>query len=120
MKYKNIPSAIHNIGQSFLSLMNYVDDGYIVDELVAIHREGHDIWVDWIAGHFEPQHRAGGRIEKSVQMYRAELRDRLLSQNVELERLRSVALHWPAGGRRFMEAEDDRGRKHKIYVSEIK
>lgn len=46
MKYKHIYSAIHNFGHSFTSLMNYVDDDYVIDELDKIHAEGHDIEVD--------------------------------------------------------------------------
>lgn len=45
MKYKHIPSAIHNFGHSFTSLMNYVDDGYVIDDLQKIHEKGLDTEV---------------------------------------------------------------------------
>ena len=53
MKYKNIYSAIHNFGHSFLSLMNYVDGVYIIDDLTDIMKKGHDIEIDWLNGEFK-------------------------------------------------------------------
>jgi len=34
MKYKRIKSALHNCGASFLGLSNYLNDVYILDELL--------------------------------------------------------------------------------------
>jgi hypothetical protein len=31
--YKRLKSLAHNVGHSFLSLMNYVDDDYVVEDL---------------------------------------------------------------------------------------
>jgi hypothetical protein len=39
MGYKRIDSAIRNIAHSFVSLMNYVDDAYIIDLLPKLLRE---------------------------------------------------------------------------------
>jgi hypothetical protein len=33
MGYKRMKSAVHNLAHSFLSLANYVDGGYVLDEL---------------------------------------------------------------------------------------
>jgi len=33
MKYKNIDSALHNFGHSFMSGMNYVDDDHVMYEV---------------------------------------------------------------------------------------
>ncbi|AWY00274.1 hypothetical protein A8139_09885 [Marinomonas primoryensis] len=48
MKYKNIKSAIHNFGHSFVSLMNYVDEDYVIDEIGKIHKQGYDIEINWL------------------------------------------------------------------------
>ena len=54
MKYKNIYSAIHNLGQSFLSLMNYVDGVYVIDDLSDITARGLDVEIDWLTNTFIP------------------------------------------------------------------
>jgi hypothetical protein len=120
MKYKHIHSAIHNFGDSFLSLMNYVDGGYVIDELTHIHAQGLDIEVDWLSGRFQPEAAATGRIKKSVAFWCDHLRKHLESQRVELTRLKELRLLWPARGRKYMRAIDDRGKEYKIFVQEYK
>jgi hypothetical protein len=66
MKYKNIISAIHNFGHSFLSNENYVDEDFVIDELRNIHRKGYDISVNWITREFEPSQLLSERIKKSI------------------------------------------------------
>ena len=120
MKYKNIYAAIHNFGHSFLSLTNYVDGDYVIDDMTRIHAMGHDIKIDWIAGTFTPETEATSRINKALADYAADLSAHLKSHQVDMKRLTSVQFHWPAKGRKIMRAEDDRGKIYKIYVSEIK
>ena len=120
MKYKNIPSAIHNLGHSFTSLMNYVDDGYVIDDLADIHRQGHDIEIDWMRGAFHPKRMETGRIRSSIEYYADTLASHFSSQDVDFDRIASLSFCWPAGKRKYMLAVDDRGRKHRIYVRAIK
>lgn len=120
MKYKNIYSAIHNFGHSFTSLMNYVDSGYVIDELANIHRNGYDIEVDWKTRKFTPDGMAGERIKKSIGYWSDSLQKHLASHNVELEKLVSLKFVWPSGQRKFMFASDDRGKEYKIYINEVK
>ena len=65
VKYKNIRSAIHNFGHSFVSLMNYVDGVYVIDELFDIRKRGHDIEIDWLKNTFTPGSGATETIKKS-------------------------------------------------------
>jgi len=120
MKYKNIYSAIHNFGHSFTSLMNYVDNDYVIDELENIHHKGYDIEVDWKTLTFTPETMASERIKKSIGYWGDSLNKHLSSQNVEQEKLESLRFVWPAGGRKFMLATDDRGKEYKTYVNESK
>ena len=120
MKYKNIYSAIHNVGDSFTSLMNYVDGDYVIDELAEIHSKGYDIELNWLTRRFQPSELATSRIKKSIGYWGDTLKKRLSSQNVDIEKLSSLYFRWPAGGRKYMIAEDDRGKEYKIYVNEIK
>ena len=38
MKYRRIDGALHNLGHSFVSYTNYVDDGFVIDDLIAALR----------------------------------------------------------------------------------
>ncbi|WP_345816659.1 hypothetical protein AAGS40_27155 (plasmid) [Paraburkholderia sp. PREW-6R] len=120
MRYKNIPSAIHNFGASFTSLVNYFADGYVIDDLDLIHRQQIDIEIDWLGNIFRPMENATERILISIRSYRSDLERHLLSENVELRSLVKPEFHWPAQGRKFMAAVDDRGKDYKIYVNESK
>ena len=90
MKYKNIKSAIHNFGYSFISDENYVDNEYVFHELASIHSQGHDITIDWLSGKFEPAHLCTGRIQESIGYWTKSLKRLLDSQNVNLEALASI------------------------------
>jgi hypothetical protein len=120
VKYKHIASAIYNFGHSFTSAMNYVDDGYVIEELGQLHRQGTDIEVDWLTGRFAPSERATPRIQKSIERYRHDLARHLISQNVVPKAIVQLKFHWPARRRKYMLAVDDRGKEHKMYVNEMK
>jgi len=120
MKYKNIHSAIHNLGHSFLSLMNYVDGDYIIDELITIRSKGFDIEIDWLNNTFMPEEQLTPRIKKSMAYYFENLTRNMQSQNVDMDRIRALKLYWPTKGRKYMWARDDRGKEYKIFISEIK
>ncbi len=78
MKYKNINSAIHNFGHSFFSLINYIEDSHIIDELGKIHKKGYDIKIDWLNREFEPKQMLNKKIEKSINSYANNLESFLL------------------------------------------
>lgn len=120
MKYKNIYSAIHNFGDSFVSSMNYVDGDYVFDEIDRIHSGGHEITIDWLKMSFEPKSKATPRILKSLGYYRVGMEDHFNSQNVEFDRLAMLRFRWCVGSRKFMEAIDNRGKYYKIYLREDK
>ena len=120
MKYKHIHSAIHNFGHSFTSLINYVDNDYVMDELTKIHTQGNDIEVDWLTGSFTPENLITPRIQKSIGYWRDSLEKHLASQKVDLPVLSQLKFYWPARGRKYMFALDDRGKEYKIYVNESK
>jgi len=57
MKYKHIPSALHNFGHSFVSLNNYVDGECITDVLrQTINATGeHEVRIDFGTGAVVPE-----------------------------------------------------------------
>lgn len=120
MKYKNIYSAIHNFGHSFLSLMNYVDGDYVIDELFDITSRGHDIEIDWLRKTFMPAEEVTPRIKKAIDYYAGQLTKHMQSHAVDVDRIKAMKLHWPAKGRKYMWATDDRGKEYKIYVAEMR
>lgn len=69
-KYKVLKAFAHNFSHSFVSLMNYVDDGYVIDDLRKIVRDcpDHRITVNWLPSAFASQ-KVTPRIEKSIQAY---------------------------------------------------
>ncbi len=92
----------------------------MIDELINIVSEGQDIEIDWINNEFAPEDLLTPRIEKSMDLYRANLESHLRSHSVGPERIAALKFHWPAKGRRYMWAVDDRGKVYRIYVAEIK
>jgi hypothetical protein len=112
MKYKNIKSAIHNFGYSFISDENYVDGEYVFHELARIHSQGHDIIISWLNEKFEPAHLCTERITKSIGYWANGLERLLNSQNVDLGSLTKLEFVWPSNGAHYMKALDDRGMEH--------
>jgi len=55
-KYKVLKSVAHNLGHSYLSLMNYVDGDYIVEHLFRQARETGEtrVEIDVLAGTIAP------------------------------------------------------------------
>lgn len=117
MKYKNIPSAIHNFGHSFLSYENYVDSDFVIDELNKISGKDYDIKIDWKTKEFQPKTMISDRITKSIGYWYNNINEHFKSQNVEFDCLKSFELIWENGKRPKVIATDDRG---KFYEKEIK
>ncbi len=77
MGYKRIDSAIRNFAHSFVSVMNYVDDVYIIDLMPKLLREtpGHEIRLSLLDDFIEPFREYDRRFLKSVGYYRQRVRD---------------------------------------------
>ncbi len=74
MKYKALKSIAHNYSHSFVSYTNYVDDGFVIDDLKQIVRkaEGEKICVWWVLEHPQiPQ--LTQRILRSIEYYKRNL-----------------------------------------------
>lgn len=120
MKYKNIDSAIHNFGHSFMSGMNFVDDDHVMYEVEAVVRkEPHELWINFSTGEISPMGHYSKRLRKSVAQYQEDLGNYLLRSNVDPSALNNVTLHHRltrSGGESVMLAVDDRGVEHRIVV----
>jgi len=90
---------------------------YVIDELFDIRAQEHDIEIDWLKNTFAPESKVTPPIKKSMEYWRADLERHLASQQVEMNRLEALKLFYPARGRGYMWAKDDRGKEYKIYIS---
>ncbi len=97
--------------------MNYVDGKYIVDELFDIRSQGFDIEINWLNNTFIPEGELTPNIKKSMAYYSGNMAEYMKSQNIDLNLIRALKLYWPANGKRYMWAKDDRGKEYKTYVS---
>ena len=97
--------------------MNYVDGTYIIDELLDIRSKGFDIEIDWLNNTFIPEAELTSNIRKSMAFYSKNLTGHMKSQDIDLNLIQALKLYWPANGKRYMCARDDRGKEYKIYIS---
>jgi hypothetical protein len=122
MKYKHLPSALHNFGHSFVSLMNYVDDEYIVDVLERIAREepSHEVAINFATGLTEPKRAAESTaVAKSIRYWQEWLPKLFLSQDVQPAAVSEVRVRFRltnVGREVIVESRDDRGHEYKVFV----
>jgi hypothetical protein len=71
MKYKVLKSIAHNFSHSFVSYMNYVDDGFVIDDLRQLARKanGERISINWIPDS-KQQQAFPERVIKSISYYK--------------------------------------------------
>lgn len=122
MKYKNIDSALHNFGQSFMSGMNYFEDDHVMYDVIKVASDTLDgvLIINFSIGSCSPLGGVNTRIKKSVAHYTYRLPKHLKSHNLDPGTLKDVTLLVRAkelGYDLHMEATDDRGIKHRVYVN---
>jgi hypothetical protein len=120
VKYKNIDSAIHNLGHSFMSGTNYVDDDHVMYEVQALARQPpNEVWINFSTGEVRPEVESSSRLAKAVALYRNALPDHLRKHQVDPGAIRDITLHHRltrTGGETAMVACDDRGVEHHVIV----
>ena len=121
MKYKHVASALHNFGHSFVSLMNYVEGEYIDDILAKFAREAprNEIRINFADGSVEPAMPVTLKLSKSIEYWREWLPKLLESQGVSAAAMGPVLIRYRltrVGKEVIVEAADDRGVSHKVFV----
>lgn len=102
--------------------MNHVEDRYVVDLLEEIAREdpSHEVEINFTSGEATPKTAAEiSAVAKSVGYWRQWLPKLLASQSVEPAAVDQVRLRLRltrAGREVTVEAVDNRGRHHKVFV----
>jgi hypothetical protein len=118
MPYRHIRSLIHNWSHSFVSLMNYVDGGYVIDDLGALlaRDEVDEITVNPLKRSVSPSAAQTQRILKSLDYWSDALSSQMAAQNVQPHELASFELRISRPFRCIALATDDRGKQYEINV----
>lgn len=74
MRFKVLKSIAHNFTHSFVSFNNYVDDGYVIDDLRQLARQanGKCISIVWMSEEGSNEN-LSPRVLKSIEYYKAGL-----------------------------------------------
>ncbi len=121
MKYKHIDAMLHNFGHSFVSLMNYVDDEYIIDILSELARQApeHELDINFNNGQVLPPSNYPAKLHKSIVYWKEWLPKHMENHRVTLSALSEVHLRYRLvkdGQEVIVSARDDRGKDHKVFV----
>jgi hypothetical protein len=121
MKYKVLKSIAHNFSQSFLSGMNYVDGGHVVEDLFQLVRQsdGQRFSVQWIPDSV-PARAFPARIAKSIALYKEWLPAHIERAGGSIERIREFRTEIFVKRNKQMAAQaylvDDRGKQYVCRV----
>jgi len=121
MKYRILDSVAHNFTHSFVSLMNYVDDGYVIDDLLQVAREanGKRISIQWIPDLPPPEY-LPPRILKSIAHRKTWLPSHVASSGADLAAIKEFRtdIFMKPNHQIAVEAHlvDDRGKEHIANV----
>ena len=121
MKHKVLKSIAHNFSHSFVSYMNYFDDGHVVDDLLVLARKanGARIRIQWIPDSpiqqdFPP------RVIKSIVHYRGWLPRHVQNAGASIEAIRQFRTDIFLKPNKQVAVEaylvDDRGKEHVCNV----
>lgn len=122
MKYKDIDSALHNFGHSFLSGMNYFEDNHVMYDIFYIARKmkGKAYSINFSTGDYNPDQETNSRIKTSISYYSSVLPEHLKSHKLDPESLSDVTLLVKSSKNlveAYMNAVDDKGYKHHVRVN---
>lgn len=121
MNYKVLKSIAHNFSHSFLSGTNYVDDGFVPDDILQLVREAEDhrVSIQWIPDSI-PEKAFPARVAKSIALHKEWLPNQIERAGGSLESIREFRTDIFMKRNRQIVAEahliDDRGRKYVCKV----
>lgn len=122
MKYKILKSVAHNFSHSFVSYMNYVANGYVIDDLLQLARKanGERISIHWIP-EAASENFLTPRVIESVAHYREWLPKHVQDSGASIDSIREFRTDIFLKPNKQIAVEaylvDDRGRE---YVSNVK
>ncbi len=121
MKYRLLNSIAHNFTHSFVSYMNYVDDGYVIDDLLQLARDanGERISIQWIPD-TRPNMSLPRRVLISIAERKSWLPSHVRNSGADISAIREFRtdIFLKANKQIAVEAHliDDRGKEHVANV----
>jgi len=121
MKYRILKSVAHNFSHSFVSYMNYVDDGYVIDDLLQLARKanGERISIHWIPDS-ESQQVLTPRVLKSIAYHKEWLPKHIQNSGASIDVIREFRTDIFLKPNKQVEVQaylvDDRGKE---YVCDV-
>lgn len=112
----------HNWSHSFMSGMNYVDAGFVFEDVyeVARARRGEKVTIHWIPATTEELFGFPPRVRKCVLAYRAGLHEHLERHRIDVVALLEfrTEVYVAENFRRYVRsfALDDRKKEHVVFV----
>ena len=102
MKYKNLKSFAHNFTHSFVSYTNYVDGGFVIDDLHEVARSRYEgpLRIYWIPEHKSNVERLSDRVEKSIHYFRNWLPEHAENHDVDISSIQEFT--WRCFGYRLI------------------
>jgi len=122
VKYKLICSMAHNWSHSFMSDMNYVDGGFVYEDVYKLAREkcGGKVVINWIPATTDELSEFPLRVTECIVAYRASLAEHLLRNKIDASALIEfrteiyVAENFQMYVRAFV--LDDRQKEHVAFI----
>jgi hypothetical protein len=119
MKYRLLKSIAHNFTHSFVSYMNYVDDGYVIDDLLDVARTGKQISIQWLPDS-RPDMTLPARVLTSIARRKAWLPSHVRTSGADINAIREfrTEIFLKPNHQVAVEAHliDDRGKEHVANV----
>ena len=122
MKYKLIPAMSHNFTHSFMSMENYVDGGYVYEEMQQLARDNprRIFTIHWVPEIPEEVAHFSDRIRKSIDFWRKALPKHLENHRIEPQAIRELRTDVFLAPNHQIHvravAIDDRGKEHSQLV----
>ena len=121
MKYKHIDAMLHNFGHSFISLMNYVDDEYIIDVLAELTFQipEHELEINFSTGQILPAGEYPIKLYKSIAYWKEWLPKHMKQHRITPSALSEVHPRFRLvriGREVIVTTSDDRGKNYKVFV----
>ena len=122
MKYKLIRSMAHNWSHSFMSGMNYLDGGFVFEDVYQMARErrGEKVTINWIPATSEELFGFPPRVRNCVLAYRTGLAEYLRRHSIDVAALIEfrTEVYVAENFRMYVRAYvlDNRKKEHIAYV----
>ena len=118
MKFKLLKSMSHNFSHSFVSLMNYVDDGYVIDDLreMAKRARGETVSIIWFPKKRNIFPAFNKRVRKSITLSRKWLPNHMKNHEVDESMISEMRtdIYMAKNNQIYVKAyiKDIRGKEH--------